>query len=146
MFSVTNRCVPASFFLNKWMFSTSRPELVFFFLFFILLCFLLKQAKHLAVCHFRALLYISHLWRWVFFRKTDWYISCLFSARWTTNNLLVSLHTLPCALVLEDKLMSDVLPVLLKSVTLLYQLSHIIQAGKHRYARQQYTSVIDNHM
>lgn len=68
----------------------------------------------------------------VFFRKTDWYISCLFSARCTTNNLPASVHTPLCALILEDKPhLSTVPPDSLKSVILLFYFPNI--TGKNTW-------------
>lgn len=52
--STTNRCVPAKLCLNKWMCFLPPGQTSFF-------CW--TRQKHLTVCHFRALLYISHLWR-----------------------------------------------------------------------------------
>lgn len=131
VFSVTNRCVPAKLFLNKWICFLPPEQTWGVFLW----VFLLNKAKHLAVCHFSTLLYTSHLWRWVFFRKTDWYISCLFSARCTTNNLCAFIHYPALCTCFRGKTTPTHCSAFLKDVVLLFYFPN----------RQKHTCLIDGH-
>lgn len=114
------------------LFSSTRTDLGFFWGGAVLL----NKAKHLAVCHFSTLLYTSHLWRWVFFRKTDWHISRLFSAHCTTNNLCAFIHYPALCTCYRGKTTPKHCSAFLKAVILLFYFPN----------RQKRTCLIDRRM